>query len=183
MDPPGPQQPRCDILSWLRTTSWTPRVCGGHFAFFVPNSYNMSVYGLPKNLAVRIWYIFTQIFGHLYYTIPWGAGASRGGPKGRFCEYKKNINGKKCGSKVRNSLFPQPTIRLLEKDCMTPAQHKYFRAWILARPNIKKSEFSRVLKLFHTWAWYLVTLLRQEKSLCRLRRRFLLVFCVTQNHE
>ena len=57
MDSPGPQHPRFDISSWLRTT-WTlrkPRVCGGHFAFFVPNPYNMGVYGLPWTPAVKIW--------------------------------------------------------------------------------------------------------------------------------
>ena len=57
-DSPGPQQPRFDILSWLRTT-WTlrtPRVCGGHFAFFVPNPYNMGVYGLPRTPATKIWH-------------------------------------------------------------------------------------------------------------------------------
>ena len=57
MNSPGPPQSRFDILSWLRTT-WTlrtPRVCGGHFAFFVRNPYNMGVYGLPWTPAVKIW--------------------------------------------------------------------------------------------------------------------------------
>ena len=56
-DSSEPQQSRFGILGSLRTT-WTlrtPRVCGGHFVFFVPNPYNMGVYGLPWTLAVKIW--------------------------------------------------------------------------------------------------------------------------------
>ena len=36
-------------------TPRTPRVCKGHFAFFVPNLYNIGVYGLPWTPAVKIW--------------------------------------------------------------------------------------------------------------------------------
>ena len=54
MDFRGPQQSRFGNLTSLRTT-WTPRVCGGHFAFFVPNPNNMGVYGLPWTPAVQSW--------------------------------------------------------------------------------------------------------------------------------
>ena len=57
MNSPGPPQSRFDILSWLRTT-WTlrtPRVTEGHFVFFVPNLYNMGVYGLPWTPTSKIW--------------------------------------------------------------------------------------------------------------------------------
>ena len=30
--------------------------CGGHFVFFVPNPYNMGVYGLPGTPTVKIWH-------------------------------------------------------------------------------------------------------------------------------
>ena len=58
MNSPGPPQSRFDILSWLRTT-WTlrtPRVTEGHFVFFVPNPYNMGVYGLPWTPTSKIWH-------------------------------------------------------------------------------------------------------------------------------
>ena len=35
----------------------TPRVCGGHFVFFVPNPYNMGVYGLPWSPAIKIFHV------------------------------------------------------------------------------------------------------------------------------
>ena len=88
MDPPGPQQPRCDILSWLKTT-WTPRVYGGHFAFFVPNPYNMSVYGLPWTPTVKLWHLDRADsvppghwwrWGHFFATNPYNMGVYR--PKG-----------------------------------------------------------------------------------------------------
>ena len=87
---PQPQQSRFDILSCLRTprTLRTPRLCRGHFFFFVSNPYNMGVYGLPRTPVIKIWHLCMDAF----ITIPWGAGASRGGPEGRFCESLIKVN-------------------------------------------------------------------------------------------
>ena len=53
MNSPGPPLPRFDILSWLRTT-WT--LMTPRSLFFVPNPYNMGVYGLPWTQAIKIWH-------------------------------------------------------------------------------------------------------------------------------
>ena len=66
----------------------TQRVYRGHLVIFVSNPYNIGVYGLTRTPVIKI--------GHLcmgaYITIPGGAGASRGGPKGRFCEFIKKAS-------------------------------------------------------------------------------------------
>ena len=51
-----PLDPRFGNLVWLRTT-WTLRVCRGHFVFLFKNLNNMDVYGLPYTPAVKIWRI------------------------------------------------------------------------------------------------------------------------------
>ena len=53
-----PRKSKWEILSW----PGTPRTlrtltCGGHFVFFVPNPYNMGVYGLPGTPTVKIWHL------------------------------------------------------------------------------------------------------------------------------
>ena len=58
LDSSEPKETKWDILSSLRTT-WTlrtPRVTEGHFVFFVPNLYNMGVYGLPWTPPSKIWH-------------------------------------------------------------------------------------------------------------------------------
>ena len=53
----------------------------------------MSVYGLPRTPVSNQDLTFMYGWHPLgaYITIPWGAGASRGGPEGRFCEFSKYI--------------------------------------------------------------------------------------------
>ena len=57
LDYSRPRKSKWEILSW----PGTPRTlrtltCGGHFVFFVPNPYNMGVYGLPGTPTVKIWH-------------------------------------------------------------------------------------------------------------------------------
>ena len=52
-----------------------------HLGFQTPN-------GLPRTPIIRIWHLCMGA----YITIPWGAGASRGGPEGRFCESLIKVN-------------------------------------------------------------------------------------------